>query len=62
MRLKKKLDLSRGEKCQEKREEKRRRGGVGWRIGEEDCLFSAGQTRLSSTFSHRDESALCGRQ
>lgn len=37
-------------------------GGAGWRTGEEDCLFSAGQTRLSSTFSHRDESALRGRQ
>lgn len=37
-------------------------GGVGWKTGEEDCLFSAGQTRLSSTFSHRDESALRGRQ
>lgn len=34
----------------------------GRRTGEEDCLFSAGQTRLSSTFSHRDESALRGRQ
>lgn len=37
-------------------------GGVGWRTGAEDCLFSAGQTRLSSTFSHCDESALRGRQ
>lgn len=62
MCLKKKLDLSRGEKCQEKREERRRWRGAGWRTGEEDCLFSAGQTRLSSTFSHRDESALRGCQ
>lgn len=34
----------------------------GWITQEEDCLFSMGQTGLSSTFTYRDESALRERE
>lgn len=50
----KKLDLPRGEKDEKKWVERR-----GWTTKEQDCLFSAGQTGLSSTFTYGDESALC---
>lgn len=51
--LEKKLDLARGKMM-------RKRGvkGGGWITQEEDCLFSTGQTGLSSTFTYGDESAL----
>lgn len=55
--LEKKLDLPRG-KMMGKRGEKRR----GWITQEEDCLFSMGQTGLSSTFTYGDESALRERE
>ena len=41
---------------------KERRERRGWITQEEDCLFSKGQTGLSSTFTYRDESALRGRE
>lgn len=63
----KKLDLSRSGRVggegggggDVKRRRAQRRV-VGRRSGGEDCLFWAGQTRLSSTFSHADESARRG--
>lgn len=43
--------------AQRENDEKRRGERRGWRTQEEDCLFSMGQTGLSSTFTYRDESA-----
>lgn len=52
--LEKELDLPRGKVMRKSRGERR-----GWITQEEDCLFSTGQTGISSTFTYGDGSALC---